>query len=157
TPALVVYPEAIASNIQCTLNLLDGNADLWRAHIKTAKLNFTLRMLLDRGVRNFKCATTFELFEACRSGAADVLVAYPVMAANARRVKEISRQFPEVAISVLVEHEEQIRQWQGARIGIFLDINPGMNRTGIEQTSQQRVLELAQAAEHAGLDFRGLH
>jgi D-serine deaminase-like pyridoxal phosphate-dependent protein len=157
TPALIIYPEAITSNIQCTLNLLDGNADRWRAHIKTAKLSFTLRMLLDRGVRNFKCATTLELLEACRSGAADVLVAYPIMAANARRVHEISRQFPKVTISVLVEHEEQIRQWRDTQIEIFLDINPGMNRTGIEQTSRQRVLEVACAAKQAGLNFRGLH
>jgi len=27
TPALALYPEAITSNIQCTLNLLGGNAD----------------------------------------------------------------------------------------------------------------------------------
>ena len=157
TPALIVYPEAVASNIRCTLKLLDGHADRWRAHIKTAKLNFTLRMLLDLGVRHFKCATTLELLEACRSGAADILVAYPMMAANARRVQEIRRQFPTVAISVLVEDEAQIRQWQDSDIGIFLDINPGMNRTGIEQTARQRVLDLALAAKHSGLEFRGLH
>jgi len=157
TPALIVYPDPIASNVQCTLDLLDGNADRWRAHIKTAKLNFTLRMLLDRGVRNFKCATTLELYEACRSGATDVLVAYLVMAANARRVREISREFPDVSISVLVEHEDQIRQWRGTEIGIFLDINPGMNRTGIEQTAQKRVLDLALATKQAGPKFRGLH
>src|SRR5215467_11856671 len=157
TPALILYPEAIASNVECTLNLLDGNAARWRAHIKTAKLNFTLRMLLDRGARNFKCATTLELQQACRAGASDVLVAYPVMAANARRVRDISRQFPDVSISVLVEQEEQIRQWRGSDIGIFLDINPGMNRTGIEQTAQKRVLDLALATKRAGLEFRGLH
>jgi D-serine deaminase-like pyridoxal phosphate-dependent protein len=157
TPALLLYPEIVASNVQCTLNLLGGNADRWRAHIKTAKLNYTLRLLLDRGVRNFKCATSLELHEACQTGATDVLVAYPVMGANARRVHEIRHQFPRVVISVLVENEEQLRQWQGADIGIFLDINPGMNRTGIEQRSRQRVVDLAGAAKYAGLDFRGLH
>ena len=157
TPALLVYPEAVASNVQCTLNLLDGNPDRWRAHIKTAKLNFTLRMLLDRGVRNFKCATTLELREACRNGAADVLVAYPLMGANAQRVREIKQEFPRVAVEVLVENEEQIRQWQGSEIGIFLDINPGMNRTGIEQSETQRALDLARATKKAGLKFCGLH
>ena len=38
TPALVVYPEIIASNIERTLHLLGGDPDRWRAHIKTAKL-----------------------------------------------------------------------------------------------------------------------
>ena len=45
TPALLLYPEIISSNIQRTIDLLDGNADRWRAHIKTAKLSYTLRML----------------------------------------------------------------------------------------------------------------
>lgn len=157
TPALIVYPEIIASNIACTLSLLDGNSDRWRAHIKTAKLNFTLRMLLDRGLRNFKCATTLELLEACRSGAQDVLVAYPVMGANARRVREIADEFPRVTISVLAEDDAQIQQWRGSSVGIFLDINPGMNRTGIEQTRTDQVAAMARAIAKAGLEFRGLH
>jgi len=54
TPALVLYPDVIASNIDRTLDLLAGDANRWRVHIKTAKLAHTLRMLVDRGVRNFK-------------------------------------------------------------------------------------------------------
>jgi D-serine deaminase-like pyridoxal phosphate-dependent protein len=157
TPALAIYPEAVTSNIKSTLRLLGGNPDRWRPHIKTAKLSFTLGMLLDRGVRHFKCATTLELLEACRGGAVDVLVAYPVMGANAARVRDIRQQFPRVSISVLAEHEQQLQQWQGTDIGIFLDINPGMNRTGIDQSSGPRVVDLARAAKQAGLNFRGLH
>ena len=157
TPALALYPDAIASNIRCTLDLLAGRADRWRAHIKTAKLNYTLRMLIDRGVRNLKCATTLELLQACQTGATDVLVAFPLMGANAHRVREINNQHPGVRISVLAENEAQVHQWRGADVGIFLDINPGMNRTGIEQSSRQYVVELAQAVSQSGLEFRGLH
>jgi D-serine deaminase-like pyridoxal phosphate-dependent protein len=157
TPALVVYPDAIASNIAQTLRLLGGDADRWRVHIKTAKLGYTLHMLVERGVKNCKCATTLELLMACQSGAKDVLVAYPVMAANARRVAEIADQHRGVRISVLAENEEQIGQWNGSRVGIFLDINPGMNRTGIEQSDSRKVVGLAQTILKAGVEFRGLH
>ncbi|MFZ0958712.1 MAG: D-TA family PLP-dependent enzyme [Candidatus Sulfotelmatobacter sp.] len=157
TPALVMYPDVIASNIEQTLKLLGGDADRWRVHIKTAKLGFTLRMMVERRIRNFKCATTLELLVACRSGAADVLLAYPVMGANARRAREIAQQFPEVRISVLAENDEQLRQWRGSKVGVFLDINPGMNRTGIEQNQTAKILGLAQAIADAGLEFRGLH
>jgi D-serine deaminase-like pyridoxal phosphate-dependent protein len=157
TPALVVYPEIIASNLERTLELLGGDADRWRVHIKTAKLGHTVRMMVERGIRNFKCATTLELLVACQCGAADVLLAYPSMGANARRVREIAEQFPEVRISVLAENEEQVRQWHGMRLGVFLDINPGMNRTGIEQSQSGEVLELVRAIGAGGLEFRGLH
>jgi D-serine deaminase-like pyridoxal phosphate-dependent protein len=157
TPALVLYPEIIASNVSRTIDLLDGNPDRWRAHIKTAKLADTLRRLLDHGVRNFKCATTLELLTACENGANDVLVAYPVMGANAQRVREIADRFRQVRISVLAENELQIRQWIGSPVGIFLDINPGMNRTGIEQRNNSEVLELIRAIIRDKLEFRGLH
>jgi D-serine deaminase-like pyridoxal phosphate-dependent protein len=157
TPALVVYPEFVASNIQRTLDLLGGNADRWRVHIKTAKLGYTLRMLLERGVRHFKCATTLELLVACRAGAKDVLYAYPAVGANARRVREIAEEFPGVRVSALAENEEQIAQWRGSPVGLFLDINPGMDRTGVEQTQSGKIVELARAIARLGLEFRGLH
>ncbi len=157
TPALVVYPDLIAANIERTLELLDGDVDRWRVHIKTAKLGRTLLMLIGRGIRNFKCATTLELLVACQNGAADVLFAYPAMGANARRAQDLAQQFPKVRISVLAENEEQVRQWRGSRVGIFLDINPGMNRTGIEQSQSDQVVSVARAIVHAGLEFRGLH
>src|SRR5712691_2418306 len=157
TPALVLYPEIVASNVERTLELLGGDANRWRVHIKTAKLGYTLRILIERGVRNFKCATTLELLVACRTGAGDVLFAYPSIGANARRVREIAEQFPEVRISVLAENEEQVRQWRGSRVGVFLDINPGMNRTGIEQSHGGEVVALARAIGADGLEFRGLH
>jgi D-serine deaminase-like pyridoxal phosphate-dependent protein len=157
TPALLIYPELIAANIARTLQLLGADADRWRVHIKTAKLGYTLRMFLERGVRNFKCATTLELLEGCRSGAADVLLAYPTVGANARRVCEIAEQFPQVRISALAENEEQVQQWQGTRVGIFVDINSGMNRTGIEQSHSEEIVRLVRAIHDAGLEFRGLH
>ena len=157
TPALVLYPDIVASNIACTVRLLGGDATRWRAHIKTAKIGYTLRMLVERGVRNFKCATTLELKTACENGAEDVLVAYPVMGANARRVREIADQFPHVRISALAENKEQVRQWQGSRAGVFLDINPGMNRTGLEAKDGEELLALVREINAAKLEFRGLH
>src|SRR5438445_5020193 len=157
TPALVLYPEILISNVERTLALLGGDAGRLRVHIKTAKLGYTLRALVERGIRNFKCATTLELLVACRSDAGDVLFAYPAMGANARRVREIADQFPQVRISVLAENEQQVRQWRGSRIGVFLDINPGMDRTGIEQGHSGKVVELCRAIGNLGLEFRGLH
>src|SRR5437588_5435441 len=157
TPALVLYPEILVSNIERTLDLLGDDANRLRVHIKTAKLGFTLNILVERGIRNFKCATTLELLVACRSGAGDVLFAYPAIGGNALRAREISDQFPGVRISALAENEEQLRQWRGSRVGVFLDINPGMDRTGIEQPHCDMVVQLARAIAGLGLEFRGLH
>ena len=156
TPALVIYPALIASNIERTLALLNGDTDRWRVHIKTAKLGFTVHMLIEHGVRNFKCATTLELMTACDAGAADVLLAYPIMGANARRVREIADQVPRTKISVLAENDYQVTQWRGSGVGVFVDINPGMNRTGIEVSQPDRICSLIRQIKSTGLEFRGL-
>ncbi len=157
TPALVIYPELVASNIACTLSLLAGDASRWRAHVKTAKLGFSMRMLVESGVRNFKCATTLELLVACENGATDVLLAYPVVGANAQRARAIASQFPGVRVSVLAESEAQVRQWRGSAVSIFLDINPGMNRTGIGQEEHEKIIALTREIHGAHLEFRGIH
>src|SRR5208283_2402682 len=57
-------------------------------------------------------------------------------------------------ISVLAENAEQVEQWRGRPVGVFLDVNPGMDRTGIPQ---QLIPETVQLAKLAGAQFRGLH
>src|SRR5712691_617495 len=111
TPALLIYPELAEANIRTTLRLLGGDANRWRPHVKTAKLEFIMRMLAANGVTNFKCATTLELLTACRAGARDVLVAYPLQGANALRARGIARQFPAVRVSALVEAAAGVAIW----------------------------------------------
>lgn len=154
TPALVIYPEIVDQNIAATLRLLGGDANRWRPHLKTAKLGFIMHRLVEKGVVNAKCSTTVELAAACESGMKDVLLAYAVVGANARRVKEVAQKFPNVRISVLVENVAQIAAWSGSRIGIFVDVNPGMDRTGISQDGIDAIIEVVRAA---GSQFRGLH
>lgn len=157
TPALAIYPDLVDSNIDMTLRLLGGDANRWRPHVKTAKLGFIMRRLAERGIENFKCSTSLELLTACENGAADVVVAYPLVGANARRVKDIAEQFHEAKISALVESAEQIGAWRESPVGLFIDVNPGMNRTGIPEEHASEIVELARAIEDAGLAFRGLH
>lgn len=157
TPALAIYPEIVDANIRTTLALLGGDANRWRPHVKTAKLAYAIRRLVAHGIANFKCSTSLELLTVCENGAADVVVAYPMVGANARRVRDISEQFPETRVSALVESRDHIEPWCGSRIGLFIDVNPGMNRTGIEQDRVDEMIRLAREIQDAGLVFRGLH
>lgn len=157
TPALAIYPEIVDENIATTMRLVGGDQERLRPHVKTAKLAFTMRRFVEHGIRNFKCSTSLELSTVCEAGARDVLVAYPLVGAAARRVRDIADQFPEVEVSALVECREQIASWEGSRVGLFIDVNPGMNRTGIEQDRVDEMIKLARAIQNAGQAFRGLH
>src|SRR5437868_12593856 len=117
TPALAIYPEMVEENISTTIRLLNRDPNRWRPHVKTSKLAFVMKMLVNRGVLNFKVSTTLELLTACQAGASDVLVAYPLVGAAARRVREIASAYDHVQISTLVENGSQVEEWSGSRIG----------------------------------------
>lgn len=154
TPALLIYPDLVDANIRATLRMAQNDSERWRPHIKTAKLAATIGRYLDHGIRNLKCSTTLELLTACECGARDVLLAFAVVGANARRTLEIAGQFPETRISVLIENVQQARTWRGTRVGVFIDVNPGMDRTGI---GEERTGEIVDLARDLGEQFRGLH
>ena len=56
-----------------------------------------MRRLVEHGIVNFKCSTTLELSTVCEAGASDVLVAYPMVGANAGRLRDMSERFPDVS------------------------------------------------------------
>ena len=157
TPALLIYPEIIDANIKATLQLLGNDPNRWRPHVKTSKLVFAMKKLVAQGVVNFKCATTLELQTAADAGATDILLAYPVVGANARRVRELTAAMPDKRISALVETPEQVTAWIGSNVGLFVDVNAGMNRTGVEQERIDDIVSIARVIVEAGLEFRGLH
>ncbi|HLK48581.1 MAG TPA: alanine racemase [Bryobacteraceae bacterium] len=157
TPALAIYPEIVDRNIAATIRLLGGDANRWRPHLKTAKLGFIMRRMVECGIAQAKCSTTVELAAACAAGMKDVLLAYPVVGANAARVAELAAENRSARISVLVENSRQAASWKGRSVGLFIDLNPGMDRTGMEQGDLAAIVALVRDINAAGIEFRGLH
>jgi D-serine deaminase-like pyridoxal phosphate-dependent protein len=157
TPSLLIYTELIEANITAALRMMHGDANRWRPHLKTAKLGYTMCRLVARGIKTAKCATTLELVAAIESGMEDVVVAFPLMGPNAARVREIAAAHPERRISTLVESVDQIDEWRRSAVGVFVDLNPGMDRTGMAEDHFEEVRAFIERIQKAGLRFCGLH
>jgi D-serine deaminase-like pyridoxal phosphate-dependent protein len=157
TPSLLIYTEMIEANISAALRMMNGDASRWRPHLKTAKLGYTMRRLVARGVKKAKCATTLELVTAIESGMEDVLVAFPLMGANAARVREIATAHADRRISTLVEGADQLEEWRASGVGVFVDLNSGMDRTGMAEDHFEEVRGFIDQVEKVGLRFCGLH
>ena len=157
TPSLLIYTEMIEANISAALRMMNGNPSRWRPHLKTAKLAYTMGRLVARGIKTAKCATTLELVAAIESGMEDVVVAFPLMGPNAARVREIAAAHPERRISTLVESTDQIDEWRASAVGVFVDLNPGMDRTGMAEDHFEEVRDFVEQIQKAGLRFCGLH
>lgn len=136
SPSVLVYPERIERNI---LKMIDiaGNAERLRPHVKTHKMPALVRMQMDHGITKFKCATIAEAEMTARCGAKDILLAIQPVGPNLKRFFELKAAFPESEISCIADNEQSIRgisgmaQSTGMETAVWLDINAGMNRTGI--------------------------
>lgn len=157
TPALVVYLDRVRGNVQRMIGYA-GSADRWRPHLKTTKMPEVWSELLRAGVRQFKCATTreadvFVQLANEHGEATDLLVAYPMRGPALSRLGAIAATAKHTTISVLVEDPTVLGDLPDG-LGVFVDVNPGMNRTGIPMRDEGAVLEVVRAA---GERFRGLH
>lgn len=157
TPALVIDLDLVDQNLAATLRLLGNDASRWRPHLKTVKVGLVMRRIRERGIMQAKVSTTLELEAACAAGFMDVLLAYPVAGPGVTLVREIADDFPNTRIAVLAESPEQVPHWTGSTVGVFIDLNSGMNRTGMLLDAPDSVIALARTIRHAGLRFAGLH
>lgn len=161
TPALVLYPERIKSNLRLAISMLPDSRRLM-PHVKTNKCAHVIRMMLAEGITRFKCATIAEAEMLATEGATEVLLAYQPLGPKAKRFCQLQRKFPKTAFSCLIDHRQSLlklsecaRQAQQTA-GVFLDLNTGMNRTGMAPGKE--ALDLYQlATDTPGIEIKGLH
>src|SRR5438067_1271515 len=94
TPALLFYKDLIRHNIAECLELAGGPERL-RPHCKTHKTREIIHLLLDAGVIRHKCATLAEAELLAGCGVTDVLLAYPIVGPNCRRLAALIEAFPD--------------------------------------------------------------
>ncbi len=158
SPALVIYLDRVRHNVRTVIEQT-GGADRWRPHVKTAKIPEVFRELCRAGIRNFKCATTREareLLQVMRAESVsngDLLVAYPLPAPALTVMESLAEEYSEFRLSVLAEDATNIDAIPSP-LSIFVDVNPGMHRTGIPAHNFD---EIKAVATLAGSRFRGVH
>jgi len=136
SPSLVIYPDRVKENIQHAIDLV-GDVQRLRPHVKTHKSPDVTRMMLDAGITKFKCATIAEAEMLALTGAPDVLLAYPLTGPKVNRWIELIKQYPSVKFSCLLDdhnaaiHIDKLAGKDGLKILVLIDVNIGMNRTGI--------------------------
>ena len=161
TPALLVYKEAVAHNIRAIGDMMGGYARL-RPHIKTHKMSQIARMEMDEGIDKFKCATPKEAAMLAAIGATDVLISYHIVGANIGRVVDLKRLYPDADLKVIADDRDAIQALSdactsaGVSLGVMVDVNTGMDRTGALPGTPSLALA-QQIAQASGLCFAGLH
>lgn len=161
SPALIAYPDRIQHNIDLLISMIDDVKRI-RTHVKSHKCLPVVEMQLRSGISKFKCATIAEAEMLGMAKAPDVLLAYQPAGPKLDRFISLIKAYPETKYSCLFDNLETARIISTAalanniQIAVYLDLNVGMNRTGINPGSTAIELYL-QCNQFKGLKVSGLH
>lgn len=161
SPALIVYPDRMQKNINLLISMIDDVKRL-RPHIKTHKNKESALMQLNAGIQKFKCATIAEAELLGTVHAPDVLLAYQPVGPKVDRFIQLIKQFPSTQFSCLVDHKKTAETiankalQAGKVIHVFIDLNIGMNRTGIVPDDNALLL-YEYCSKLKGIQVLGLH
>jgi D-serine deaminase-like pyridoxal phosphate-dependent protein len=161
TPALLIYPGRVEENIRRMVKMADG-AGMLRPHVKTHKMSEVVKLNMKYGIAKFKCATIAEAEMVAQCGGKDIMLAIQPVGVHISRFFQLQYNFQQSNFSALADTEAIIEQIAGLATqerkvtDIWLDINNGMDRTGIRPGKE--ALRLYQRI--SSLPFinpRGLH
>ena len=137
TPALLVFPDRVQENISRMLLPVGSPARLC-PHVKTHKTREILRFFLVAGVKQFKCSTIAEMEMVAMEDADFALLAVQPVGPTAKRLAELAAKYSHVEFASVVDNLDSLHaitnaaEQRDVEITVFLDIDNGMGRTGIQ-------------------------
>lgn len=161
SPALVVYKERVIENIQLLKGMVDGKVERLRPHVKTNKIAEVCKMMMDAGITKFKCATIAEAEMLAMIKAPDVLLSYQPVGPKAKRLAALVEKYPATKFAAVIdnihsaEYLSQVFLEKKLFLNLFIDLNTGMNRTGIIPAHATQLFEAVQLLP--SIKIIGLH
>ena len=137
SPTVLIYPDRVEHNLRRMIELVGGDPTRLRPHVKTHKLAPIVAMKLAHGIRKFKVSTIAEAEMTAQAGGPDILLAHQPSGPGIARLVALMKAFPGVTWSSIVDDPDNLRaigqavHAAGLNLTLYVDLNVGMNRTGI--------------------------
>jgi D-serine deaminase-like pyridoxal phosphate-dependent protein len=168
SPSLILYSERIEKNLLAMVAVAKDPVRLW-PHVKTHKVAELIAQQVALGICKFKCATIAEAeMVSAVSGVTRLLLAVQPVGPQLQRLLQLCQRYPHIRFATIVDDLSVVLDlatlFRSAtqtlpsrhQIEVFLDLNVGQGRTGIQPDATAVTLALA-IEECPSLKFTGLH
>lgn len=160
TPCLIYYLDMIKTNTEKAIALAGSAKRLW-PHVKSHKAAEMVKLQIGYGITKFKTATIAEAEMAAAAGAEAVILAYPLVGPGPDRLIRLMKAYPNTEFYAIADHVSSLKllsdtcEQQQCPVNVLIDVNMGMNRTGIVVSELEALYRYADTL--SGLKLRGLH
>jgi D-serine deaminase-like pyridoxal phosphate-dependent protein len=154
TPALLLDLDVLETNLERMQRRSEALSVRLRPHMKTHKCLEVGRLQRALGASGITVSTLEEAWAFAEDGFDDITWAFPL---NPSRIPEIQRLRATTDLAVTIDSEMALDALRavGDGIGVWLEVDCGYGRTGVDP-AEPRSVELARRiAEAPGLSFRG--
>jgi D-serine deaminase-like pyridoxal phosphate-dependent protein len=159
TPALLIDLDAFERNIASMASDIAARNCAWRPHIKVHKTPAIAHKQIAAGAIGVACAKVGEAEVMAAAGIGDILIANQIVGKiKTRRLAQLCRH---AAVMTSVDGVANVRELDaaarehGSRIGVAIEVNIGMERSGVQPG--EAALALAhEVAACEGLRFAGV-
>jgi D-serine deaminase-like pyridoxal phosphate-dependent protein len=159
TPALLIDLESLHHNIERMAGHLRDRRVAWRPHSKAFKCPAIAHLLRRAGAIGVTVAKVSEAEVMAAAGIDDILIAHLVVGPS--KTARLAALQHHADVKATVDHEDQVTPMgraavaAGVAIGVLVDVDLGMNRTGV--ATAEAAVDLARLVSTTpGLRFDGL-
>jgi D-serine deaminase-like pyridoxal phosphate-dependent protein len=160
SPALLVYPDRVEENIRRMVKMAGAPGKI-RPHVKTHKMSSVVKLKQKNGIKKFKCATLAEATMVAKCGGEDILLAMQPVGPYIQAYFDLVLNYPRQHFSTLTDCFQsaaalsEFAARQSMTVRLWIDINNGMNRTGI--VPEKAFSLYREIVNLPGIEFAGLH
>ncbi len=162
SPSIVLYKENLMHNLREMISMSNDNISMLMPHVKTNKMPKVIGIMIKLGILNFKASTISEAEIAASQGANSILIAHQLVGPKIQRFIALCKHFPKTKFTTIIDNIDSLKKLntiaseQNIEIGIYIDINSGMNRSGIEISVELDKL-IEQIPKYKAIKIKGLH
>jgi len=156
-PTLLLDREKCLANIHFMAEKASRHNVEFRPHFKTHQSAEIGRWFKDFGVSRITVSSVTMAEYFAGNGWNDITIAFPV---NLAEVDEINALARKINLNVLVENPEAVEALAGilqSQVGVFIKVDAGYHRTGIDVERRDKILDLIHLiGNKRHLTFKGL-
>lgn len=162
SPSIVLYEDRLQDNLMKMMAMVANDASKLMPHIKTNKMPKVIEKMISFGIKNFKASTIAEAEMAANQGVDSVLIAHQLVGPKIQRFIKLIEHFPKTEFATIIDNLGILNSFiellfdKEFSVNVYVDINSGMNRSGIEIGPQLHKL-IEELNRTNRLYFKGLH
>jgi len=158
TPALVVDMKVLNKNIEEMASFARSLGKKLRPHVKTHKVPEIAKMQLKAGSTGICVQKLGEAEVMAEAGIDDIFISNEVV--GVQKIIRLVRLAEKIELSVAVDHPQNVLDLgkackeAGVELGVYIDVDSGMHRTGVEPNRAGQLAETVVKTE--GLKLVGI-